>query len=57
MIKSIINKFSIWWQGELQIPEIEELFTGDENSFENKEPPEVYKYHWSSAIARTLSEK
>jgi len=54
MIRSIIIKISNWWEGELQIPEIEELFSGDEKSFENKKLAEAYKYHWSSKITRTL---
>jgi len=54
MLKKLHDSFFSWWQGELQIPEIEELFSGDEKSFENKEQPEEYKYHWSSKITRTL---
>ena len=54
MFSKLKDKLKFWWEGELQEPELEDLFSGDEKSFENKEPPDVYKHRLSAIIVRTI---
>lgn len=42
-LKSAIYK---WWEGELQLTSLSEMFEDDR--------PEEYKRHWSATIARLL---
>ena len=47
MFASIRSAFRRWWDGELLLPSLEEIFEEDR--------PDTYRRNWSSSLARVIA--